>query len=92
MIKVGEKKFRKYARLTLTGLLLATFFFIFQASKVGFDYDFEKFYPTSDSETEFFFEFRDKFQSDNDFLLISIENKSAVLFLGLPTFSTLFTF
>ena len=60
------------------GILLATMFFIYQASKIGFDYDFEKFYPTSDSETEFFFEFRDKFQSDNDFLLISIENKSGV--------------
>jgi predicted RND superfamily exporter protein len=76
--KNDAKKFRKYARLTLIGLLLATLFFIYQASKVGFDYDFEKFYPTSDSETEYFFEFRDKFQSDNDFLLISIENKSGV--------------
>jgi predicted RND superfamily exporter protein len=76
--KIDDKWFRKYARLTLIGLLLATVFFIYQASKVGFDYDFEKFYPTSDSETEFFFEFRDKFQSDNDFLLISIENKTGV--------------
>ena len=78
MRKIGGNSFRKYARLTLIGLLLATLFFIYQASKVGFDYDFEKFYPTSDSETEFFFEFRDKFQSDNDFLLISVENKSGV--------------
>ncbi|MFT7073787.1 MAG: putative RND superfamily exporter protein [Patiriisocius sp.] len=78
MKKIDDKWFRKYARLTLIGLLLATVFFIYQASKVGFDYDFEKFYPTSDSETEFFFEFRDKFQSDNDFLLISIENKTGV--------------
>ena len=69
MRKIGGNSFRKYARLTLIGLLLATLFFIYQASKVGFDYDFEKFYPTSDSETEFFFEFRDKFQSDNDLML-----------------------
>lgn len=82
MKNVGEKTFRKYARLILIGLLCATLFFIYQASKIGFDYDFEKFYPTSDTETEFFFDFRDKFQSDNDFLLISIERKEGVFDLN----------
>ncbi|MDG1332914.1 MAG: efflux RND transporter permease subunit [Crocinitomicaceae bacterium] len=43
-----------------------------------FDYDFEKFFPINDNETDFFFDYRDKFESDNDFLLIAIENNSGV--------------
>ena len=31
-----------------------------------------------DSETEFFFDHRQKFESDNDFLLIAIENESGI--------------
>ncbi len=42
------------------------------------DYDFEKFFPLNDSETDFFLEHRAKFESDNDFLLIAIENKPTV--------------
>tara|TARA_R110002072_G_scaffold226960_3_gene383865 strand:+ start:5190 stop:6776 length:1587 start_codon:yes stop_codon:yes gene_type:complete len=68
-----------------------TLFFTYQTSKVGFDYNFEKFYPTDYAETEFFYEFRDKFQSDNDFLLISIENKSGVFDLKFLKKAGLFT-
>lgn len=53
-------------------------FFVYQATTVELDYDFEKFYPTSDPETEFFLEYRKKFQSDNDFLLIGVEKKDGV--------------
>ena len=78
MKNVGEKSFRKYSRLLLLGLFLATVFFVYQATRIGLDYDFEKFYPTSDPETEFFLEYRQKFQSDNDFLLVGIEKKDGV--------------
>ena len=78
MKNVGEKSFRKYSRLLLLGLFVATVFFVYQATRIGLDYDFEKFYPTSDPETEFFLEYRQKFQSDNDFLLVGIEKKDGV--------------
>jgi predicted RND superfamily exporter protein len=75
---VGEKAFRKYSKLVLGGLLALTLFFVYQATRVGLDYDFEKFYPTSDPETEFFLEYRQKFQSDNDFLLLAIQRDKGV--------------
>lgn len=53
-------------------------FFILQASQIGLDYNFEKFYPTEDTETSFFLDYREKFESDNDFLLISIENEDGI--------------
>lgn len=43
-----------------------------------FDYNFEKFFPEKDEETTFFQHYRDKFESDNDFLLIAIERKNGV--------------
>jgi predicted RND superfamily exporter protein len=76
--KVGEKSFRKYTRIVLIGLFLSTIFFVYKAMSVDVDYDFEKFYPTSDPETEFFMNYRTKFRSDNDFLLISIERSNGV--------------
>jgi predicted RND superfamily exporter protein len=75
---IGEKAFRKYSKLVLGGLLVLTLFFVYQASRVELDYDFEKFYPTSDPETEFFLEYRQKFQSDNDFLLLAIQRDKGV--------------
>ena len=76
--KVGEKFFKRYSLTAVLVLLVSLVFFLYQAINVGVDYDFEKFYPTEDPETSFFIEFREKFESDNDFLLISIENKGGI--------------
>ncbi len=76
MIKmVGESSFKKYVWITLLSFLALTVYFGYQATKLKFDYDFEKFFPINDKETDFFFDYRGKFESDNDFLLIAIENK-----------------
>ena len=71
---VGESTFKKYVWISLICFLAVTVFFGVQITKLKFDYDFEKFFPINDNETDFFFDYRDKFESDNDFLLIAIEN------------------
>ncbi len=76
--KVGEHRFKWLAWLGLSLIIGMTVFFSFYIPKIRFDYDFEKFFPAGDKETEYFFEHRGKFQSDNDFLLIAIENKGGV--------------
>jgi uncharacterized protein len=45
---------------------------------VGFNYDFEAFFPKNDPETRFFLEFREKFGPDNDFVLIALENEKGI--------------
>lgn len=75
---VGESTFKKYIWFVLAGFLGLTIFFGYQATRLSFDYDFEKFYPLNDQETEFFLDYREKFQSDNDFLLIGIERKEGI--------------
>lgn len=76
--KVGEKWFKKYSVIAVCALFVSLLFFIYFAVKIEFDYDFEKFYPTDDPETEFFLDYREKFESDNDFLLIAIENEGGI--------------
>jgi uncharacterized protein len=76
--KVGEQRFKWLAWIGLTLIVGLTVFLSFYIPRIRFDYDFEKFFPAGDKETDYFFEHRGKFQSDNDFLLIAIEKKGGV--------------
>ncbi|MGB0915406.1 MAG: efflux RND transporter permease subunit [Crocinitomicaceae bacterium] len=75
---VGEAKFKKYIWVVLGLFILATALLGYQVTKVRFDYDFEKFFPTNDDETDFFLDYRTKFSSDNDFLLIAVEANGSI--------------
>lgn len=49
-----------------------------RVSQIGFDYDFESFFPADDPETSFYLTFRDRFETDNDFLIIGFESPHSV--------------
>lgn len=76
--KVDEKAFKKYSFYTVLVLLALTIGFVFQYSKLRIDYDFEKFFPVDDPETDFFRSFRQRFETDNDFVFIALENEAGV--------------
>jgi predicted RND superfamily exporter protein len=63
---VREEKFKKYIWVVLGFFILVTAYLGYEVTKVRFDYDFEKFFPTNDEETDFFLNYRSKFSSDND--------------------------
>lgn len=44
-----------------------------------FDSDFEHFFPKNDSSASFYFEHRDKFGSDNDFIILGLEFEESAL-------------
>lgn len=75
---VGEKRFKKFAWISLSIFVLITAGLGYHLKDIRFDYDFENFFPSHDEETTFFFDYRDDFESDNDFLLISIENEAGI--------------
>ncbi len=77
---VGESKFKRIAWGGLILFVLITGVLSFYITQLRFDYDFEKFFPLDDDETSYFLEHRKKFRSDNDFLLIAIENKGRSVF------------
>lgn len=64
------------------GILLITAVLVVLAGwrtlKIGFNYDFEAFFPHNDPETLFFQDFRKKFGSDNDFILIGVKSSTTV--------------
>ncbi|MBW7866714.1 MAG: MMPL family transporter [Brumimicrobium sp.] len=64
--------------ILLSVVLLVTVFFGLQIPKTKLDYNFESFFPKEDSSTFFFENYRQHFQSDNDFLLVCIERKKGI--------------
>jgi uncharacterized protein len=70
-----------FKKLSLIGLILVVFISIFSAyelRKIKFDYDFESFFPVNDPSLDDYNDFRDKFEYDNEFVLLAIENKKGI--------------
>ncbi|MFZ5554592.1 MAG: efflux RND transporter permease subunit [Bacteroidota bacterium] len=63
---------KRSALFSLLLLLALTFFLGYKAVSVQFHFNFEKFFPSGDEDTEFFNEHRKLFGTDNDFLLIGL--------------------
>lgn len=72
------KNLRLSARIAIILILLGSVFFGFQASNLGFSYDFENFFPDGDPDTKFYKEHRERFGSDNDIVLVGIEKEGSI--------------
>ncbi|MBM3170766.1 MAG: MMPL family transporter [Bacteroidetes bacterium] len=68
------------AKIILILSILLAGFSIWRAVLVEYNYDFEAFFPKKDPETAFFQEFRKKFGSDNDFILIGLHQKTGSVY------------
>ncbi|MBK8612977.1 MAG: MMPL family transporter [Flavobacteriales bacterium] len=73
---------RERARWTLIALGVITVALGISLRNVRLDYDFEKFFPTSDPELDRYLGFRERFGNDNDFLLVAAERKPSVFDQG----------
>ena len=71
-------RWRARARSALFAIIGVTLFMGWRVSQIGFDYDFESFFPQDDPETAFYLDFRDRFETDNDFLIIGIEGQPGI--------------
>lgn len=69
---------KKAAIITLILISLVSGVFFYYLAFIRFDYDFEKFFPESDPDTEYFNEYRKKFETDNDFVLVGLVNKNGI--------------
>jgi len=67
------------AAFTLIAIFILTIVFGYFASKARVDYEFEKFFPASSNEVDFFEDFRDRFGTDNDFLVLGIVEENGVM-------------
>ena len=68
-------KLRKYIiGLSILVAILSAFF----ATQVKFVFDLERFFPQGDEDLAFFYEFREEFEDDDNFLLIAFTDTSSI--------------
>lgn len=68
----------RWAKWALVALSAVSLGMAWRVSQIGFDYDFESFFPADDPETSFYLEFRESFETDNDFLVIGFESPNSI--------------
>jgi hypothetical protein len=64
--------------ITLAFVIGFTVLCAFQIKNIQFNYDFEAFFPNEDNELEVYQTHRNRFEWDNEFVLIGIENKAGI--------------
>ena len=69
---------RKQAWLAVFLIFLVSAFFGYQIKDIHFDYNFDKFFKPDDAQTEYFNTHKETFGTDNDFILIALENEAGV--------------
>lgn len=74
-MKLQQKTF---SYLVFIVVILITVFFSFKTKDIKFSYDFEAFFPNEDSELEVYESHRNRFEWDNEFVLLGIENKKGI--------------
>lgn len=70
--------FLDYRKYILAAFILFIPVCLYQAYHLKFSFDFEQFFPEGDPDLEFFQEFIKEFETDDNFLLIAVENKPSV--------------
>jgi predicted RND superfamily exporter protein len=69
---------KRTAVIIIISVIIITFLMGYGSSKETFDYDFEKFFPPSDTETEYYEQFRKDFENDYDFMFIGLKSRSGI--------------
>ena len=69
---------RKFSIAVISSVVAITVLSIWLITGLKFSYDFEAFFPKDDPETDFYLSLRDRFETDNDFFIVALENESSV--------------
>lgn len=70
-----------YRRKSILVLLIVFFITAVQLyflKDIQFDYDLRKFFPTNSEETDFFMDYSEKYEWDDDFVLLGLHNKAGI--------------
>lgn len=68
------KNYRKIAIWVLVGVGVLSALALYSLQHLRFDYEFEDYFPKSDTEYAYYNQFRETYGSDNDFVLICLVN------------------
>jgi uncharacterized protein len=71
-------RFRRIAITILVVSAVITALAAWRVSYLGMDYNFEAFFPKDDPDKVFFYEHRERYGTDNDFILIGLKSKTGI--------------
>ena len=74
--------FLDYRKYIIAAFILFIPICLYQVYHLKFSFDFEQFFPEGDPDLEFFQEFIKEFETDDNFLLIAVENNPSVFEQG----------
>jgi predicted RND superfamily exporter protein len=69
---------KKTSVLILIAIAVITGVSIWQILALKIDYDFEAYFPQNHPETDFYLNFRKTFETDNDFIIVALENDQGI--------------
>jgi len=69
---------KNFLNCAVAVVLMLCAYLIYQVKDARFDYNFEHFFPLNSDDAEFYFEYRKKFEADNEFLIIGIDGQPNV--------------
>lgn len=69
---------KRTAYIVIAAIVAITFGCVYLISGLRFSYDFEAFFPQNDPETDFYVQFREEFETDNDFFIVALENNEGI--------------
>ena len=73
-----HERWRRRSGWILVAIGILTALAGWRASQIGFNYDFEAFFPEGQPETAFYLQFREAFSTDNDFILVGLKAENGV--------------
>jgi uncharacterized protein len=69
---------RNLSILVIVSIIAISILAVFQLPKLKFDYDFENFFPQDHPALEYYLDFRQKFENDNDYLLLALKSDNGI--------------
>lgn len=69
---------KQWSLISILTVLILAFVAFFYIRQLRFDYDFEAFFPNEDQELNVYNDFRDRFEHDNEFVLLGLESKQGI--------------
>jgi predicted RND superfamily exporter protein len=69
---------KRFLNITMIVLLCITALLVFECRNIRFDYNFEHFFPVESDDAAYYYEFRDRFESDNAFFLIGLQHPKSI--------------
>ena len=70
--------YRRNSKIILLIVLIITAVQLYHLSDIRFNYDLASFFPINSEETDFFWDYSDKYAWDDDFILIGLYNKKGI--------------